>query len=204
LFGTLRSFLRPRARPAQEQCALCSLNLADEHQHLFDTTKRQLLCACDACAILFNGQQGGRYRRVPRRVQALPDFRLTDLQWAGLNVPINLAFFCRTGSGDRVLAFFPSPAGATEAPLESEAWKELATDNPVLGELEPDVEALLVNRVGPAREYYRVPVDQCFKLVGLVRTHWRGLSGGTEVWREIGQFFQGLRERARPAGGAHA
>ena len=67
--------------------------------------------------------------------------------------------------------------------------------NPVLSELEPDVEALLVNRVGAARgsapaEYYMVPIDDCYKLVGLIRIHWRGLSGGTEVWQEIGELFR--------------
>jgi hypothetical protein len=60
---------------------------------------------------------------------------------------------------------------------------------------------LLVNRVGHVRgaspaEYYLVPIDECYKLVGLIRRHWRGLSGGTEVWREIGAFFNGLKTRA--------
>jgi hypothetical protein len=204
LFGTLRRFVPPRPRPVQEKCALCSLALAEEHQHLFETAKRQLHCACEACAILFTGQEAGRYRRVPRRVQALPDFRLTDAQWLGLNVPINLSFFCRTSADGQVLAFFPSPAGATESPLEPEAWEHLAAANPVLRQLELDVEALLVNRVGQGREYYLVPIDQCFKLVGLVRTHWRGLSGGTEVWRVIGEFFQGLRERSGLGRNSHA
>jgi hypothetical protein len=196
--------VRPRPRPIQEQCALCSLALAEEHEHLFEPAKRQLHCACEACAILFSGQEGARYRRVPRRVQALPDFRLTDAQWLGLNVPINLAFFCRTGADGQVLAFFPSPAGATESPLDPEAWQELVKDNPVLREFEPEVEALLVHRVAQARDYYRVPIDQCFKLVGLVRTHWRGLSGGTEIWREIGEFFQSLRKKAGLGRGSHA
>jgi hypothetical protein len=71
----------------------------------------------------------------------------------------------------------------------------------VLFEMEADVEALLVNRIGHARgftdpEYYMVPIDECFKLVGLIRSRWSGLSGGTEVWREIGQFFSDLKERS--------
>ncbi len=204
LFSTLRRFVESRPRPAREQCALCSLALAEEHEHLFETAKRHLLCACDACAILFSGQEGARYRRVPRRIEALPEFRMTDAQWLGLNVPINLAFFCRTGADGQVLAFFPSPAGATESSLEPEAWQELAVDNPVLRQLEPDVEALLVNRVGQARDYYRVPIDRCFQLVGLVRSHWRGLSGGTEVWRVIGQFFQEVRDRSGLGRTSHA
>ena len=62
--------------------------------------------------------------------------------------------------------------------------------------------ALLVNRVGHVRgaapaEYYLVPIDECYKLVGLIRTHWRGLSGGTEVWREIGAFFAALKNESR-------
>ena len=47
-------------------------------------------------------------------------------------------------------------------------------------------------------EYYLAPIDQCYRLVGLIRAHWRGLSGGTEVWREIAQFFDELKARATP------
>jgi hypothetical protein len=73
--------------------------------------------------------------------------------------------------------------------------------NPILAKMQEDVVALLVNRVGHIRgaapaEYYLVPIDECYKLVGLIRMHWRGLSGGTEVWREIGAFFAHLKTRA--------
>jgi hypothetical protein len=59
----------------------------------------------------------------------------------------------------------------------------------------------LVNRVGHAHgvarpEYYIAPLDECYKLVGLIRANWKGLSGGTEVWEEIGRFFTALRSRA--------
>ena len=52
-----------------------------------------------------------------------------------------------------------------------------------------------MNRIGHSRgfshpEYYIVPIDECFKLVGLIRSRWQGLSGGTEVWREIGRILQ--------------
>ena len=61
--------------------------------------------------------------------------------------------------------------------------------------MEADVEALLVNRIGHVRgfaapEYYVLPIDECYKLVGLIRANWRGLSGGTEVWQEIGQLLR--------------
>ena len=70
--------------------------------------------------------------------------------------------------------------------------------NPVLAEFSSDVEALLVNRIGTVRDAFRVPIDECFKLVGLIRAHWRGLSGGTQVWDEVARFFARLEERSRP------
>ena len=44
-----------------------------------------------------------------------------------------------------------------------------------------------------AAEYYLLPIDECYKLVGLIRMHWKGLSGGTDVWRELGEFFSSLK-----------
>ena len=51
----------------------------------------------------------------------------------------------------RASRFYPSPMGATESLLGLDAWERLEAANPVLGELEPDVEALLVNRARGAR-----------------------------------------------------
>jgi len=101
---------------------------------------------------------------------------------------------------------YPSPAGATESLLSLESWNEIATVNPELQQMEPDVEALLANRIGHARgfteaEYYLLPIDQCFKLVGLIRSQWRGFSGGTEVWQEIGNYFAELKRTASVFGG---
>jgi len=169
---------------------------------LLDLNSRQLACACEACAILFSGHKTGRYRRVPRRLSRLVDFHLTDERWEALSLPVNLAFFCQVSNLGKVLAHYPSPAGATEALLPPDLWGELAEENPVLRRIEPDVEALLVNRVDAIRAYYLVPLDECYKLVGLIRTHWRGLSGGTQIWGQIGEFFAGLEERSRPVGGA--
>jgi hypothetical protein len=197
-FAALRGLVR--TRPPAERCDLCGTGLPADHPHLIESASRRLVCSCGACAILLSGRPDAPYRRVPRRVQHLPDLRLTDAQWEGLHVPINLAFFVPTTAADRVVALYPSPAGATESFLTPEAWRELADSNPVLGELEPEVEALLVNRVGETREYYRVPIDECYKLVGLVRTHWRGLAGGAAVWDEIGRFFAGLKRRSGPGG----
>ncbi len=79
-------------------------------------------------------------------------------------------------------------------------------DNPELTRMESDVEALLVNRIGHARgfsapEYYILPIDECYKLVGLIRVHWKGFSGGTEVWQEIARFFEELKGKVLVASG---
>lgn len=191
--ASVRRYVRPRA--TGETCELCSAGLPPEHDHLVETARGRLACACGACALLFDGRAGAKFRRVPRTLRLLEGFQLSDAAWDGLQIPINLAFLLRCTRANAVIAFYPSPAGATESVVAPGAWEALAEDNPVLREFEPDVEALLVNRVGGATRCYRLGVDECYKLVGLVRTHWRGLSGGTEVWREIGNFFSTLNER---------
>jgi len=197
-FSALQRFVR--RNPSDEHCELCGAVVAAEHEHLVEPGKRRLVCACQACAILFSGQVGHRYRRVPTQVRSLPNFRLTDAQWDSLLVPINMAFFFANAAGT-VTAVYPSPAGATESLLPLETWQQIAAENPELQTMEPDVEALLVNRLGanrgfPLNQYFLLPIDQCFKLVGLVRTNWRGLSGGEELWRELAGYFASLSERA--------
>ncbi|MFZ0746005.1 MAG: DUF5947 family protein [Terracidiphilus sp.] len=198
-FATLRKFARPRL--PVERCELCSAALTHEHPHLLELATRQIVCACDACSTLFDGMKGSRYRRVSRRTWLLPDLKIDDGQWDTLLIPINMAFFFYSSVQGRMVTLYPSPAGAVESMLPVDAWSEIAAENDVLSNLEPDIEALLVNRIGHAHvsapsEYYFAPIDDCFRLVGLIRTHWKGLSGGNEVWDEIANFFSSLRNRA--------
>lgn len=196
-FSVLRRFVKRRA--PQEQCDMCSAALAPEHQHLAEPKSRQIVCACDACAILFSGQTGTKtnYKRVPRDVRRLEGFDLSDAQWDSLMIPINLAFFFQSSPDAKTVALYPSPAGPTESLLTLDAWSEIVSDNPALQKLEPDVEALLVNRVSAGEhQYYIAPIDECYKLVGLIRARWRGLSGGAEVWEEIARFFDDLKRRS--------
>ncbi|GAC1594425.1 MAG: DUF5947 family protein [Myxococcales bacterium] len=195
--GPLRALRRfaKASRPSVERCELCSAPVAAGHSHLVDPQSRELRCACLACAVLFAGENR-RWRRVDPRAEFLPDFRLTEAQWDALRVPIGLAWFFKSSAAGRVVAFYPGPAGATESLIALDTWEAIAAENPVLQALETDVEALLANRVGPAREHFRVSIDACYRLVGLLRLHWRGFSGGEQVWAEIERFFAALPEAA--------
>jgi len=188
---TLRRYL-PVKRV--ERCALCSAELAHEHRHLIDVKTRQLSCACEACALLFAHRGESNLRSVGRQARRLTEFVMSDAEWESLRIPIGLAFFVNNSVAGRVTALYPGPAGPTESLLGLEAWGEIAVRNAALSVMEPDVEALLVNRVGSARDHYLAPIDRCYELAGLIRMHWRGLSGGDEVWREIDGFFARLRE----------
>jgi len=191
--SVLRQFAIRRA--ATERCEMCSAELAPLHSHLLAPEKREILCACEPCALLFCGQSEAKYIRIPRRILLLNNFQMTDLEWEALMIPINLAFFYRDSASSKTIAMYPSPAGATESLLSLEAWDEIREHNRPLQSIESDVEALLVNRVSPEPEYFIVPIDECYRLVGIIRMHWKGLSGGVDVWRHIQQFFSDLHSR---------
>ena len=199
-FSLLRRYTQPRL--AQERCELCNRALAPEHRHLFETRTRQVACACDGCALAFRNVRDGRFKTIPRSARTLPNFQITDAQWESFTLPFNLAFFSHNTVAGKMTAMYPSPAGATESLLPLPAWEALLNANPRLARMEPDVEAFLVNRAGDARQYYIAPIDHCYELVGLIRMHWRGFSGGDEVWKQIGCFFNRLEERAVPLAGA--
>jgi hypothetical protein len=147
----------------------------------------------------------GRWKLIQRDAIALTDFKLTDAEWDGFALPINLAFFFRSTPADKVVAMYPSPAGATESLLTLGAWGGVVAANPVLERMQSDVEALLINRLGTSREYYIAPIDRCFELVGIIRSQWRGFSGGPNVWKEISGFFDELKSAAKiPTAMAHA
>lgn len=206
-FSSLRRFAKEEsekaskaAEAAQEHCELCSEPIPPDHRHLLEVSTREMVCVCRPCSILFDREAAseGRFRLVPDRRLFLEDFEMSDAQWESLRVPVDMAFFFYSTPAERVVAFYPSPMGPTESLLKLDTWEELERCNPVLGRMERDVEALLVNRVRGAREHFLVPMDECYSLVGLIRMHWRGLSGGREVWEEIGRFFGELRERSKP------
>jgi hypothetical protein len=206
--AALRDFVRRRG--PLERCELCGNGLHAQHPHLLGPDRRQVLCSCEPCAVLFAEGRATGYKRIPRRISLLADFDLSDRQWDALMIPIDLAFFLYSSPANQMVAVYPGPAGATESTLRLDAWDGIARGHPRLRDLEPDVEALLVNRVrhhgeGSKPRYFVVPIDECYRLVGLIRQSWHGLSGGGAVWNDIEKFFADLELRAdREVAPSHA
>ncbi|HEU5471487.1 MAG TPA: DUF5947 family protein [Actinophytocola sp.] len=199
--GGLRRFRAPApapepAPPEVERCELCGTLVDPGHGHVVDLEHRSIMCACRACYLLFTRPEAGRYRAVPDRYLHDPARQLTTAEWEGLGIPVGAVFFLRGADG--LAAFYPSPAGATECLLNLETWTELAANHPLLGMVEPEVEAILIRAEQAGVECYLVPIDACYQLVGLVRLHWTGFDGGPEAREAIAGFFAELRSRVRP------
>lgn len=174
------------------RCDLCGEPIAEAHAHLVEVQERTLLCACEGCGLLFDAIATHRYRRVRPRAQRLGGIQIPEDMWKALGVPVGLAFFSRVSATGDIVAAYPGPAGAVQAVVAATAWEALATENPDLRELAPDIEALLVNRLSADPRHYRVSIDWCYRLTGMVRSQWRGMSGGQAVMTAIKDFFHTL------------
>lgn len=193
---------RPAPPPdPTERCDLCRTKIPEEHPHLVDLEGRGLMCACRPCWFLFNpeGSGGGRYRAVPERYLSVEGFSLSPGQWDSLQIPVSIAFFFHNSTLDKMAAFYPSPAGATESLLDLEAWSDIVVDNPLLSTVLPDVEAVLMKTEKGAIECFIVPIDTCYELVGRLRQCWRGFDGGQEAHKQLIDFFDRTRQKSRPA-----
>ncbi|MFD9209278.1 DUF5947 family protein [Streptomyces sioyaensis] len=195
----LRRFRAPTP-PAPERCELCSVVLAEHnHRHLVDTKRRALACACTPCALLFDrpGSGGGQFRTVPARYLVDSGHTLDDAAWDLLQIPVGVAFFLHNADLDRLVALYPSPAGATESELDPSTWQTVLGASRLPALLEPDVEALLLRRFEGRIDCYLVPVDVCYELVGRMRLLWQGFDGGAEARAALTDFFAKVARRAR-------
>jgi hypothetical protein len=193
-------FALSKPKPRGECCEMCGEDITSEHPHVVNLETRSLLCTCRACYLLFTHEGAGRgnYRAVSDRYLTDPEFELSDARWDELQVPVAMAFFFHNSVLGRVVAQYPSPAGATESLLDLAAWDSIAAENPLAAALVPDTEALIVRRSREGNETYLVPIDACYELVGRVRMHWTGFDGGPEARRDIDEFFEHVRKRSRP------
>jgi hypothetical protein len=193
----LRRMTRPRASPPPAQnarCDLCGAAMSEDHRHLLDVGDRRILCACEPCIAMRSGE--GDLRPTGTRAVRLDGFDLPDELWAAFQIPIGLAFFFLSEVAEGVVALYPSPAGATESELHLDAWNELVAANPVLAGLEPEIEALVVNRIDDPHRFAIVPIDRCYELVGMIKANWEGISGGDAVRDAVGVFFERLDARS--------
>ncbi|MFE9690144.1 DUF5947 family protein [Micromonospora sp. NPDC005806] len=198
--GLQRAIRRTRQRAATvERCGMCAGPVGPAHRHVWDEQDGELMCACPPCSLLFEREAAGagRYQLVPTQGS-----ELTGLSVDELGVPVGLVFFVKQRDG-RVLGHYPSPLGTTESEIDADAWRTVEARSPALAELKPRVEAFLVwtGTLRGGSQQWVVPVDDCFRLVALIRQHWTGMSGGSAVWREIPRFFDDLgRRHARLSG----
>lgn len=195
---------RSTPQPAGEACEMCAEQIADEHRHVVNVEGRQLMCVCRGCYLLFTDEHATlRYRAVPDRYLAFPDFALDRRRWETLQIPVGLAFFFRNSHLARTVAFYPGPAGATESELDLESWNDLRAADSRVDLLADDTEALLVRiPTGGAEEdspvaCHLLPIDACYEFVGRLRMLWRGFDGGQEARRYIDEFFAAVADRSR-------
>jgi hypothetical protein len=185
-----------RAPMGTARCDLCGGLMAEDHRHLLHVAERRIVCACEPCIAMRSGE--GDLRPTGTRAIVLDGFELDDELWARFQIPIGLAFFMLSDVADGVTALYPSPAGVTESELYLEAWNELLAANPVLADLEPEVEALIVNRLADPPLHAIVPIDRCYELVGAIKSTWEGISGGNAVENAVEAFFARLAIERSP------
>jgi hypothetical protein len=181
---------RPARAPEADApcCDLCGLAVREQHRHVVDLQRGELMCTCQACTLLFGREAAGRghYRLVPETRT-----RLGDVPADELGVPVGLVFLVPHEDGT-VTANYPSPVGATQHEIEPDVWRGLQRRCPELADITPDVQAVLLHTARGADERWLVPIDDCYRLVALIRREWRGLSGGSQVWPAIEAFFADL------------
>jgi hypothetical protein len=197
-FAALQDVIRRKpVRAAGERCDYCAVPVGGAHGHVVDLESRRILCACRPCYIVFEpkGAAQGRFRPVPTRYLAV-ELSVDAGEWDALGIPIGLAFLFYNSVEERLTAFYPSAAGATESLLPLEGWQTIAGRNPTLETLAPDVEAVLIDaRSAPARCFI-VPIDSAYELVGRIRSLWRGFDGGAEAQEAISGYFADVIDRS--------
>jgi hypothetical protein len=163
----VKRFARGESRG--DACELCAVPLSEAHDHLLQPTERRLACACAACACLFPSAGTARYLRVRTRVRRIPGMALDDAALRALDVPVRLAFVAPSRLHARIFATYPNAGGATESVVPDAAWAELVTVFPVLADVEPELEGLLIDHIGGRTDCFIATIDVCHRVIGLLR-----------------------------------
>jgi hypothetical protein len=184
-------------------CGFCSSHLQPDHGHLLDMAGHRIVCVCKRCTRRGAEPKGGsvsppQFKRIRSTCLYVADFRIPD--GATISSPAGIFFLFFSSSWNRVRAFYPGPAGALESKLGLVTFNKLKSSNPILAELllEPntDVLALVVNRSRRPYEHYLVPIDECYRLVGLMRREWGAATDGRLLHESTNEFFRQLRAKS--------
>ena len=200
LVSGLRRFVRPPAPPAPRaeagRCELCPLSLPDDHKHLLDLEERRIVCVC---ADLLVDALGRRALPADRLAHAVARRRSSSRTSCGRSSRSRSAWrsSCARATSGKVVGLYPSPAGATECELDLEAWDRLVAANPVLEDLDPDAEALIVNRMAVAAR----PRDRPARRLLPARRDRQGDLGGDQRRRGDGGGRAALLRRPAGRGG---
>jgi hypothetical protein len=137
------------------RCEMCGAVLG-RHAHVAALAERELRCVCRPCGLLFtpDGAGAGRIRTVPERYLIDPAHPVSGADWDLLQIPAMPVFLFDNSELGRVVACYPSPAGATESLLDLGEWARLRLAYPLLREPAADVEAVFVTRSSAGLETY--------------------------------------------------
>ena len=188
-------------RGRRSSAAICAgRELGAEHDHLIEPAERRLACACGACAVLFSAQAGTKYKRVPRDVRALDELTISDAQWEALRLPDRSGVLLPQHAAGPGRGLLPEPGRAPPSRCwSSRPGRRSGREHPVLARPAARRPGAAGESGAPGRGAgavcFLVPIDQCFRLVGIIRMHWKGFTGGT---RRVGGDRPVLR-RSRPA-----
>ena len=200
LVAGLRRFARGAARRAADPAAArastasCARSsLAEDHRHLLDLEERRIVCVCPNCWSMRSGDASSG-RRLAHAW--LDDFELSDELWAAFQIPIGLAFFMRSRRPAGSSAV-PEPGGRHRVRARPRAWDRARGGQP--GARAARARRRGADRQPPARPaaYAIAPIDRCYRLVGIIKANWEGISGGARSRRRRRRFFDDLRAAAR-------
>ncbi len=176
---------RPPEPVPGEHCDLCQEQVPDEHRHLYDTDGGEVLCACRACSLLFAGEEAAQGATGWCRGAASASRRSTRPAWA---CPSAWRSSCPPPTA-RSAAHYPSPR-ATRCGGGPGGLGRSRGGLPACASCAPTWRRCSSTRHGGRAALDR-PVDDCHRVVAIVRREWR-MSGGDRVWPAVEQFFAGL------------
>lgn len=158
---------------------------------MFDGERRALCRVCDRCRRALVAADPGRWRTLPHRWLHDRSLRASWAEWRRLGLVLPVGALVR----DSLRGWVARVPHGDERPVDEDAVADLGARTPLVAEVHPDVEALVVGG-RPEPELWLVPIDTSELLATHARRHWRG--AGMAAWLVLDTFFDALRAQSRP------